>query len=176
MYEEVLLQQRKKLIDYTRSRLGDQDLAEDIFQDSLLKALLQSGDLREADRLIPWFYSILNNVIADYYRARGLDAKYQQRFAIESQLTAETEEWTALCECFRELLPTIKPQYASLIEQLDLTAGDPDQVAQALNITPNNLKVRHHRARQALRQRLEETCRMCAEHGCLDCTCKVRRD
>ena len=25
--------------------------------------------------------------------------------------------------------------------------------------------------RQQLRQRLEETCRTCAEHGCLDCTC-----
>jgi hypothetical protein len=27
-------------------------------------------------------------------------------------------------------------------------------------------------ARQALKQRLEETCRICAVHGCLDCTCQ----
>ena len=35
--------------------------------------------------------------------------------------------------------------------------------------------VRLHRARKALRLRLEETCRACADHGCLDCTCKAAR-
>jgi RNA polymerase sigma-70 factor (ECF subfamily) len=28
-----------------------------------------------------------------------------------------------------------------------------------------------HRARQALRRRLEESCGTCAEHACLDCSC-----
>ena len=46
--------------------------------------------------------------------------------------------------------------------------------ASDLGITPNNLKVRRHRARRALRARLEETCRICAAHGCLDCTCEKK--
>jgi len=45
-------------------------------------------------------------------------------------------------------------------------------VAKELGITPNNLKVRRHRARQQLRERLEEVCRTCAKHGCLDCSCE----
>jgi DNA-directed RNA polymerase specialized sigma24 family protein len=77
-----------------------------------------------------------------------------------------------LCECFRELIPTLKPEYAALIERLELAEGDPAEVAGELNISRNNLKVRRHRARQALRERLEQTCRLCAEHACLDCTCK----
>ena len=48
---------------------------------------------------------------------------------------------------------------------------DDYRVAERLDITRNNLKVRHHRARQQLRERLEETCRTCATHGCIDCTC-----
>ena len=76
-----------------------------------------------------------------------------------------------MCECFRELLTVMKPEYAELIDRLELQPGDPSLVAQQLNIQPNNLKVRRHRARQALKQRLEETCRTCAVHGCLDCTC-----
>jgi len=31
--------------------------------------------------------------------------------------------------------------------------------------------VRLHRARKALRERLTASCRACAEHGCLDCSC-----
>jgi len=31
--------------------------------------------------------------------------------------------------------------------------------------------VRLHRARAALREKLVRSCRTCAEHGCLDCSC-----
>ena len=31
---------------------------------------------------------------------------------------------------------------------------------------------RVHRARQALKARLKESCGLCAEHGCVDCTCR----
>lgn len=52
---------RGKLVAYVKSKVGDPDLAEDIFQDSPLKALHKSGDLQDADRLLPWFYRILKN-------------------------------------------------------------------------------------------------------------------
>jgi RNA polymerase sigma-70 factor (ECF subfamily) len=38
----------------------------------------------------------------------------------------------------------------------------------------NNLKVRLHRGRKQLRERIEQTCRACATHGCLDCICGSR--
>ena len=172
MFEEELLRQREKLVGYVKSKVADPDLAEDLFQDSLLKALRKAGELRDEDRLLPWFYRILNNAIADYYRHRAVEAKYQAEMAFNTAPESGTDEWSALCECFRSVLPTLKPEYATLIEQLDLMEGDPEQLAVTLNISRTNLKVRRHRARQALRQRLEEACRTCAEHACLDCTCR----
>lgn len=157
---------------YVRRKVGDPDLAEDLFQDSLLKALQKAGDLEDQERLIPWFYRILNNAVVDYYRRRAVETRHQAELAFDSAPDAGTDEWARLCECLRELIPTLKPEYAALIERLDLAEGDPAQVAGELNISRNNLKVRRHRARQALRERLEQTCRMCAEHACLDCTCK----
>ena len=32
--------------------------------------------------------------------------------------------------------------------------------------------VRRHRAHRQLRERIEQTCRSCAAHGCVDCTCR----
>ena len=69
------------------------------------------------------------------------------------------------------LLPTMTPQYASLIKQIDLNEEAADDVAANLGITKENLNVRIHRARQQLKQRLEENCRICAQHGCLDSHC-----
>ena len=78
-----------------------------------------------------------------------------------------------MCACVLDLVPTLKPEYAAVIEA-DLAERDPESVADALGVTRNNLKVRRHRARQQLRARLEETCRLCAAHSCLDCTCSSR--
>ena len=101
-----------------------------------------------------------------------MEEKHQAQLALDRLPETGTDEWQQLCECFRDILPTLKPEYSQLIEQLELADGDPEQVAAQLHISRNNLKVRRHRAREALRERLEETCRMCAEHACLDCTCK----
>ena len=88
------------------------------------------------------------------------------------EFAAEPEDDAELCACFERLVPTLKPEYADLIQAVELGHEAPEQMAGRLGITSNNLKVRRHRARQALRRKLEETCRACAEHGCLDCTCR----
>ena len=53
----------------------------------------------------------------------------------------------------------------------DLIGESRESIVRALGITESNLRVRLHRARQALRQRLEETCRTCPIHGYMDCDC-----
>lgn len=169
---EQLLQHNSRLLAYVRSKVNDPNLAEDILQESLFKAMRSAPDLRDEEKLLPWFYSILNNVIMDLYRRQQVEMRSLQQIAQDQLLEEEPEAEKVLCECFRDLIPTLKPEYAELIEQLDLSEGDPAQVATQLGITSNNLKVRRHRARQALRQRLEESCRVCAKHGCLDCTCE----
>lgn len=45
----------------------------------------------------------------------------------------------------------MKPEYAELIEAMDLGSETPEAAAERLEITRNNPKVRHHRARQQLR-------------------------
>jgi len=171
-----LLNHREKLLAYVRSKISDPQLAEDVLQESLLKALRSAPALRDDEKFVPWFYRILNNAITDAYRRRQVAAKHLETpTPIHEEIAAsEPEDETRLCACFRELIPTLKPEYAELIDKMELANGDPALVAQQLGINRNNLKVRRHRARQALRERLEETCRVCAKHGCLDCTCQRR--
>lgn len=165
-----LLEHRGQLLAFVRRKINDPDLAEELLQESLLKALRSAPDLREKEKLLPWFYRILNNAVIDLYRHRAAENRRLTLYAREQEELIGPEDEAVLCGCFREL--TLRPEYAQLIDELELSDGDPAQVAERLDITRNNLKVRRHRARQALRRRLEETCRFCAEHGCLDCTCR----
>lgn len=168
--EERLLGAREEFLGYIRRRIKDPDLAEDILQDSLLRAVRGAPGLRDEDRLLPWFYRVLQNAIVDAYRRRGVEQAHVVAGDVPDAAT-EPEDDSELCACFERLIPALKSEYAELIQAVELGNESPAATAARLGITPNNLKVRRHRARQALRQKLEETCLTCADHGCLDCTC-----
>ena len=166
-----LVESRERFLGYVRKRVDDPELAEDILQDSLLRALQAAPTLRQQDRLVPWFYSVLHNAIVDTYRRRGAESR--RVASLDGvDVAEEVEDEAALCACFKPLVATLKPEYAEMIRAVELGGEAPETTAERLGITPVNLRTRRHRARQALRRRLEETCRTCADHGCLDCTCR----
>jgi RNA polymerase sigma factor (sigma-70 family) len=173
--EAHLRANRSRLLSFIRSRVADPDLAEDILQDSMLRALRAAPDTRSEERLTAWLYAVVRSAIAEAFRQAGREARRVEAYGreLDSEPDADTER--ELCECIGALIPSLKPEYEEIIRTLDLEQQDPRLVAERLGITPDNLKVRRHRARKQLRQRLEETCRTCATHGCLDCTCGIRK-
>jgi RNA polymerase sigma-70 factor (ECF subfamily) len=66
----------------------------------------------------------------------------------------------------------LKPEYAEALRRIELEGQTVQGYAAELGIQPNNAAVRVHRARQALRTRVLAACGSCAEHGCLDCSCR----
>src|SRR5688572_23111358 len=80
-----------------------------------------------------------------------------------------------ICECVYGLIPTLKAEYSDILRAVEMEGQGLADVAQRLAITPGNAAVRLHRARLALKGRLEGSCGTCTEHGCLDCTCKAKR-
>ena len=120
-----------------------------------------------------WFYRVLRNTAIDTYRRRAARGRALEAAAAEAEAEAgfDDELRGEVCACFEGLMPTLPPDYAAILRSVDLDGRAVVEVAQELGITPNNAGVRLHRARQALRRRLEQVCSTCAEHGCLDCTC-----
>ncbi len=169
--EEQLLKELETFTAFARSRVGDSHLAADVVQESLLRAVRSSDQLRDEESATAWFYRILRRTIIDLYRRRDASQRAIERLEIELDSPASSDEERAACACIESLIPTLKPDYATLIRELDLDGQSPEQVAARHGVTANNLRVRHHRARQQLRERLEQTCQLCAKHGCLDCTC-----
>ncbi|CAN5385536.1 N/A [soil metagenome] len=161
---------RKQLLSYIYSKVNDYELAEDILQECLLKALQAAPDLRSEEKLIPWFRQIVRNAIIDYYRQKGTERTSIENVSLSNE-DVDPEEEEAICACFEDLISTMNPEYAQLIKTMELGEERSDVMAEQLGITRNHLKVKRYRARKQLRQRLEETCQACATQGCLDCTC-----
>jgi RNA polymerase sigma-70 factor (ECF subfamily) len=162
---------------FVRRRLSDGAMAEDVLQESLMRAVERQHTLQQRENVVGWFYHILRNAIVDVYRSRATESKKTGTFlqeliaAGEDKTPALDELRPTVCACLQRLLPNIRPAYAELLQRVDLKGQSVAAVAQELQVTPNNLTVRLHRARQALRTSLEKSCGLCTKHGCLNCTC-----
>lgn len=171
--ESHLLNHLNEFTAFARKRFGDADLGADAVQDSLLKAIKAKEQLRNGESAKAWFYRILRRTIIDLYRRRDARDRAFESLQREVDAPPDDEEERVVCACMIELIATLTPQYADLIRRLDLDSEEPDAVAASLGISKINMNVRAHRARQLLMQRLEQTCRVCARHGCLDCHCST---
>lgn len=164
----ALMPQLEAFVNFARKRIGNPELAADVVQDSLLKAMRSAETLREDVNVVAWFYRILRNSIIDLYRRRATQAKTMDALALEPN----GEDHAEVCKCLERVVETLKPEYATVIREVDLKERPVSEVAGELRTNANNVTVRLHRARNQLRERLEQTCQLCAKHGCLDCTCE----
>lgn len=173
-----LIEHRQAFHGFLTKRLGNAAFAEDLLQQCFMKALSHFHAIKQMDKVIPWFYRILRHALIDYYRSQETDAKRLQTFLNETetlgthQVPSLDELQPTICACLDRLITTLKPNYADLIRRIDLSGESLQSVAKDLQITTNNLTVRLHRARHALRQSLENACGLCSKHGCLNCTCE----
>lgn len=175
---ETLVSNHAEFKKFLAKRLPSESVAEEILQQSLAKAVEKRSSLKNEESVVSWFYTVLKNALIDYYRSRASESDKNVAYLNElsilgSDKVAPADELeAAICACMNRLLPTLKPAYAEIIKRIDLDGESLDQVAKDLGTNTNNLTVRLHRARQALKTSLERSCGACTEHGCLDCTCE----
>ena len=168
----TLVDSHRRFLAFLRRRGGSDAVAEELLQAAYVRTLEKGGELREGESAVAWFYRLLRNALIDHYRRQAAEGRALEREAREAtEEGPDPELKETVCACMGQLLPTLKPEYAELLRQVDLEERSVPEVAAEAGITPNNAGVRLHRARQALKRQLERSCGTCATHGCLDCSC-----
>ncbi len=172
-----LLEQESAFRVFLRRRVSDEAVAEDLLQQSMIRAVQSHHSVRNDDSVVAWFYRIIRRTLIDYYRSKDAEARRNDAFLQELTISGDDKQppidemKATVCTCLHHLLPALHSNYAELIQRIDLDGESPKRVAKELKISQNNLTVRLHRARQALRTSLEQSCGVCSTHGCLNCTC-----
>jgi len=88
--------------------------------------------------------------------------------------TAAPEMAGEIYGCVTRLAATLNLEYAEALEAVEIGGAAVKAFAAKKGLTASNAGVRIFRAREALKKRVVESCGTCAEHGCIDCTCKPR--
>lgn len=73
---------------------------------------------------------------------------------------------------FSRLPATLKPEYAEALQAIEVAGTPVKAFAEQKGLSSSNAAVRVFRAREALKKCVTESCGTCAEHGCVNCTCR----
>ena len=172
----TLLENHRAFLGYLERRVGNRALAEDILQDAFVKVVARPEQTPADEAVVPWFYRTLRNAAIDQFRRRGAADRLYEAFAreLETHETPTNDMEAAICACVSRLATTLKPAYAEALEAIEVRGTPVKVFAEQKGLSASNAAVRVFRAREALKTRVTESCGTCAEHGCLDCTCKPR--
>ncbi len=142
--------------------IGDQWIADDLTQDTFIKVQKNLGDLKDESRLTSWIYRIARNRSLDYFRSRAtknneqvLTAGLQKSIEPVVQLQIEQNQMSRCVQDKIYLLPESLQVALVLSDTMEMTH---QEMADILDITVNNVKVRVHRARKTFKKILEEEC------------------
>lgn len=166
-----LVANHRRFLAFLDSRVGNRADAEEILQAAFVRGMEKGGALRDDESAVAWFYRLLRNAVTDHYRRRGSAQRGRERLEGEPEPVSDALLRAEACRCVVALLPTLSPDYADIVERIDVQEASLADAALALGISKNNAAVRVHRARQALKRQVERSCGTCATHGCFDCTC-----
>lgn len=174
--QRALVEAQQTILHFLQNRLRDRDEAEEVLQRFSLRALERASQLRDVRTVRGWLGRILATTIVDHQRDVIRRRQREEELDPETLESAEAEPDpeldAAICNCLYRLLPTLKAEYADIIWRADILGEPRDRLAASLGTSLNNVTVRLHRGRRALRNRLEEMCRTCPIHGFLDCHCE----
>ena len=167
----LLARERRKFLNFILSRVSDLDAAEEILQKASLKVIARVDTLRDTARAEAWIYRILRNEILDHYRRSAVLEQRKAEMDPDTMAEIPTQANSRPCPCALEERSALRPGYSEALRTMEMENEPIAAHAARTGISLGNATVRLHRARKALRTRVEKRCGSCAGAGCFDCNC-----
>jgi RNA polymerase sigma-70 factor, ECF subfamily len=167
---EVARDHRSRLYRYLLSMARDPDVAEDLTQETLLRALRGLGALRDRAALVSWLDRVATNVFLDWVRAEGRrplaypgghdagGAGLIAEIADPGMRVDRRVEQAQMSACVRGFVDELPDDYRAVILLHDAHGLSSHEIAGILGVSVATAKIRIHRGRARLRTALQDGC------------------
>lgn len=145
------------------------ETVDDVRQAAALRAIEKAGTLQQPERVLAWLFRVHASVAKDALRKSASERRLLQ--AVEAEVDRTEPMEPELCRCSVVQSRQLSPNYASILDLVDIRGRSLSEAAEALKISVNNATVRLHRARAALRRKMFEHCGVTSARACSDCRC-----
>ena len=169
-YRELIRRYERPVFALLFRMVRDRELAEDLAQETFVKALNAIESYRPEFKFSSWIFKIANNAAIDHLRRRELDTlsldgsphaetpEAMQATALQigarQESPLDTVEAKELGGAIEEAIGALRPEYRSCILLRHVEGRAYEEIAEILNLPLGTVKTYIHRARNELRQSL----------------------
>ena len=170
VFQELVRRHTQKLYNFALRMCRNESDAEDLVQETFLNVYRSLRDFRFETKFKNWLYRVAVNT--------AIKKRRRSKFAPDPELSledlaggggvadpaGETPEWARmpleqvlteeLLETLNEAIRSLPEKYRVVVVLRDVEEFSTDETAQILNLSPANVKVRLHRARMFLKDKL----------------------
>jgi RNA polymerase sigma-70 factor (ECF subfamily) len=183
--ESAVAIHHKAIYRYVLSIVGSPDEAEDLTQETFLRAHDKRSSLEDPAKLLPWLYRIATNACYDRLRQNSF-GKRPQSLDERTDSNAESACFEPadknaprldklmgqdeMSTCVQKYLMDLPDTYRAVMILHDVEGLTNPEIAELLSISLATGKIRLHRAREKLRAALGDACSFSAdERGVVVC-------
>jgi RNA polymerase sigma-70 factor (ECF subfamily) len=158
-YRELVERHERRVYAVAWSRLGDATLAEEATQEAFIRAYRRLWLLGDGAKFSGWIASIARHVAINFGMRHRRELSKRERWALEQTQAADSPDAEADAPCtpetLRHTLAELPAAHRECLVLFYLEGRSGVEAAATLGISEAALRVRLHRARAALRERLE---------------------
>lgn len=166
-YRELIRRYERPVFALLFRMVRDRELAEDLAQETFVKALNAIDSYRPEFKFSSWIFKIANNAAIDHLRRRELDTlsldgsphaetpEAMQATALQigarQESPLDTVEAKELGTAIEAAIGSLRPEYRSCILLRHVEGRAYEEIAEILNLPLGTVKTYIHRARNELR-------------------------
>lgn len=162
-FPDVVREVTPALRRYLERYVGDHAVAEDLYQETLLRMSAGYGAFAGRSSVKTWAFSIASRVAADYFRrpehrTRIIDLDDVAEPVDPGRSVDERIVVDEMNECVRRVIDSLPEIYRSALILHDIEGLSAAQTAEACECSLASAKIRIHRARARLKEALATQC------------------
>ena len=147
------------VLRYIKSREDAEEVAQDVF----LKAYRALADFKGASKLSTWLYTIVNTTCISFLRKKKLEVQSMENEKVfesienrDSGMNANQIEQKSKLAMVNRAIGLLSSDDAEIITLFYKGEQTLEEIAQVLGIEANAVKVRLHRARTRLKEKMQK--------------------
>jgi len=162
-FEKLALELSPPLLRYLRRLVGDEALADDLLQETLIRMAGGLGGFAGRASVKTWAFSIATRTAADHFRKpqsrlRLVDISEAEEVPDGALLADERLVVDEMNGCVRQVIDSLSEDYRAALVLHALEGLSAEQTAEICGCSLAAAKIRIHRARERLRKALQQQC------------------
>jgi len=170
-FQEIYSEFQPRILHYLSRMMGPEE-AEDVAQEVFEKVNRSLDGFKGQSKLSTWIYRIATHTAIDKLRSASFKQSANQATLEEAEVAKDQNTSIGpvqtsvdkevirkeMSECVQEYIDRLPPDYSTILILSEIEGFKNREVADILQISLENVKVRLHRARARLKKELDNGC------------------